>query len=155
MFVGLCKWPFVISLAWTRFATPGTSIVRRGMRRSGSSYLTLGDRRCAEQRVASGRLCNRFGRLFETIVQQRRRRRRTTTTKKGFGARTKFNFQPIDHFQNTRPQPNTVTSVTCHNTTQNVILGRRLRCPGASVPFYFQTAGYRTKERCRKGARPG
>ena len=77
-----------------------------------SSYLALDDSRCAKQRVASDRLCNRFVKLFETIVQQRRRRRRTTT-RKGLDARTKFNFQPPDHFQNTRPQPNTFTSVTC------------------------------------------
>jgi len=101
-FVESCKGPFVKLLTRTRFATPGTSVETKHREEWKGSYLALDDSRCAKQRVASGRLCNRFGRLLEAIVQQRRRRGRTTTaTRKRFGARTKFNFQQADQFQNT------------------------------------------------------
>jgi len=61
-------------LTGTRFATPGTSVEGQSIERGGqSSYLALDDSKRAKQRVASDRLCDRFGELLGAIVQQRRR----------------------------------------------------------------------------------
>jgi hypothetical protein len=90
-------------LTRTRFATPETSVGTKHGEERWSSYLALDGSRCAKQRAANGRLCNRFEKLFGAIVQQRRRRRRTATTRKEFDARTKFNFQPTRSFPKHTP----------------------------------------------------
>ena len=56
--------------------------------------------------MASDRLCNRFGKLLETIIQQRRRRRRTAT-RKGLAPEPSSTLNCADQFQNTRLHPNT------------------------------------------------
>ena len=118
-----------------------------------SSYLALDGSKCAKQRVASGRLCNRFedySRLLSSRGEdedERRRPGRDLTLEPSSTSNQPIIFKTRAHSQ-TPPRRS-------RETVQNVHLGRRLGCPGAGIPLHFQTAGYRAKERCRKRARPG
>ena len=153
MFVDSCGGPFVLFLTWTRFATPGT----RGETKNGEvgrrPYLALDGSRCAKQRVASGRLCNRFedySRLLSSRGEdedERRRPGRDLALEPSSTSNQPIIFKTRAHSQ-TPPRRSRAVP-------QNVHLGRRLGCPRASAPLHFQTAGHRAKERCRKRASPG
>ena len=136
-------------LTWTRFATPGIRVMRRSVGRGGvlTWLLTIaGVQNNAWPLIGFAVALNDYSRLWSSRSKVKDER---GTTRRGFDARTKFNFQLADQIQNTRPQPNTSVSVTCSHTN---VLGKRLGCPGTCIPLCFETTGHRTKERCCKRA---
>jgi hypothetical protein len=106
-FVDSCNGPFVMFLTRTRFATPGTNVVRRENGERGRGILTLlltvaGVQNNAWPVIGFAIALELFELLSSRGEDEDERRR----PGRNLSARTKFNFNQADQFQNTRPQPN-------------------------------------------------